>query len=200
LISALPTGRRGRLLALSLLLIALAGAYLLVVAPVVELYAERQAGLEDRRTMLPHLLAAADELPVLRARVAQLRAAVSLRKVTLEGASDAIASADLESRIDTLATSVGATIGSTEALPAEARGDYRRIGLRLALSGSYETLVKLIARIEAATPPLIVDNLQIHGVLRRPGLPQEGGEDSALDAGFDVFGFRRNATPAARKP
>lgn len=187
-------------MALSLVLLALGGAYLLVVAPVADLYAERQARLEDRRALLPHLLAAAQELPALRARVAQLRAAASLRKVTLAGASDAIASADLESRIDALASSAGATIGSTEALPAETRGGYRRIGLRLALSGSYETLIKLIARIEEATPPLIVDNLQIHGVLRRPGLPGGAGEDGALDAGFDVFGFRGGAMPAAQSP
>jgi general secretion pathway protein M len=186
-------------LALSFLLIALGGAYLLVVAPVADLYAGRQAELEDRRVVLPRLLAAAGELASLRDRVAQLRAAASLSKVTLQGASDAIASADLESRIDALAASVGATIGSTEALPAEARGGYRRIGLRLALSGSYETLVELIARIEAARPPLVVDNLQIHGVLRRPGLPQTE-QDAALDAGLDVFGFRRDATPAVQKP
>ena len=187
-------------MASSLALLALGGAYFLVVAPVADLYSERQARLEDRRAVLPRLLAAAAELPSLRARVAQLRAAASLRKVTLEGASDAIASADLESRIDALASSVGATIGSTEALPAEARGAYRRIGLRLALSGSYETLVKLIARIEAATPPLVVDNLQIHGVLRRAGLPQGSTEDAALDAGLDVFGFRSDTAPAAQKP
>jgi general secretion pathway protein M len=187
-------------LASSLALLALGGVYFLVVAPVADFYWERQARLEDRRMVLPRLLAAAAELPSLRARVAQLRAAANLRKVTLEGASDAIASADLESRIDALASSVGATIGSTEALPAEDRGAYRRIGLRLALSGSYETVIKLIARIQAATPPLVVDNLQIHGVLRRPGLPQASGEDAALDAGLDIFGFRANAAPVAQKP
>jgi general secretion pathway protein M len=187
-------------LALSLVLIALGGAYLLLVAPVADLFVERQARLDDRRELLPRFLAAAEELPGLRARVAQLRAAASLRKVTLKGASDAIASADLESRIDALASSVGATIGSTEALPAETHGGYRRIGLRLALSGSYETLIRLVAEIEEATPPLIIDNLQIHGVLRRPGLPSAAGEDAALDAGFDVFGFRDGAVAAANRP
>jgi len=44
---------------LSLLLIALGGAYLVVVAPVLDLYAGRQTALEDRRMVLPRLFAAA---------------------------------------------------------------------------------------------------------------------------------------------
>ena len=61
------------------------------------------------------------------------------RRSPLEGASDAIASANLQSRIEELAASAGATISSTESLPAEVRGGYRRIGLRYVLIGSYET-------------------------------------------------------------
>src|SRR5246127_4100653 len=176
--------------------LALGAAYLLVVAPLIEFYAERAAVLENRRMLLPRLRAAADELPALRARVEQLRAAAGTRKITLDGASDAIAAATLQSRIEELATSVGATIGSTESLPAEARSGYRRIGLRSVMSGPYETLVRLLAKLEAANPPLVIDNLHIHGVLRRPGTPAATG----LDAGLDVFGFRSNETPAAGKP
>ena len=150
--------------------------------------------------LVPRLQAAAAALPELRARVALLRAAARTRKVTLDGASDAIASANLQSRIDGFATSIGATIGSTESLPPETRDGYRRIGLRFALSGPYETVVKLLAKLEAATPPLIVDNLQIHGVLRRPGLPAGGEAEADLDAGFDVYGFRNGGGSAANKP
>jgi general secretion pathway protein M len=186
----MPTGRRGRLLALGLVLITLGGLYFMAVAPLLDLYAGRQQQLEDGRMLLPRLQAAAATLPELRARVAELHEAARTRKVTLDGASDAIASANLQSRIDALAASVGAMIGSTESLPAESSNGYRRIGLRFALSGSYETLVKLLAKLEEATPPLIVDNLQIHGVLRRPGLPADAEADPGLDAGFDVYGFR----------
>lgn len=192
----MPTGRRGRLLALTLLLIALATGYLLMAAPLLDLYAERTAVLENRRMLLPRLQATAAELPSLRARVEQLRTAAGTRKITLEGASDAIAAATLQSRIEELATSVGATIGSTESLPAEARSGYRRIGLRYVLSGPYETLVRLLAKLEAATPPLVIDNLHIHGVLRRPGTPMAAG----LDAGLDVYAFRDGEKPAAAKP
>ncbi len=150
--------------------------------------------------LLPRLQAAAAALPALRARVAELQAAARTRKVSLDGASDAVASANLQSRIEGFAASVGATIGSTESLPAEARDGYRRIGLRFALNGPYETLVNLLAKLEEATPPLVVDNLQVHGVLRRPGLPPAGGADLGLDAGLDVYGFRSNDKSAANEP
>ena len=192
----MPTGRPGRLSALILLLISLAGFYLLAINPLLDFYAQRQAILEQRRMLLPHLKAAAEELPGLRDRASELRAAANNRKVTVEGASDAIASANLQSRIEELASSVGATIGSTESLPAEVRSGYRRIGLRYVLSGPYETLVRLLAVLEAATPPLVIDNLHIHGVLRRPGTPAAAG----LDAGLDVFAFRNNETPVTGKP
>jgi general secretion pathway protein M len=192
----LPTGRRGRLLALSLLLAVLAAAYFVAVAPLLGLYAERGALLEDRRMLLPRLLAAADELPALRARIEQLRAAAGTRKITLEGASDAIAAANLQSRIEELAASVGATIGSTESLPAEARSGFRRIGLRYVLSGSYETLIRFLAKLETAAPPLVIDNLHIHGVLRRPGTPAAAG----LDAGLDVYAYRDGEKPVAANP
>ena len=194
--ASLPTGYQGRLLALLLLLVTLTGVYLLVAVPILDFYAARAAVIENRRMLVPRLKAAADELPGLRARAADLRATAGTHKVTLDGSSDAIASANLQSRIAELATSVGVTIGSTESLPVEVRGGYRRIGLRYTLSGPYETLVKFLARLEAATPPLVIENLHIHGVLRRPGTPAA----SALDAGLDVFGFRDNDKTAEAKP
>jgi general secretion pathway protein M len=183
-------------LALSLMLVALAAIYLLAVAPLIELNAGRATVLENRRMLLPRLQAAADELPELRARVEQLRTTAGSRKFSLEGSSDAIAAAALQSRIEELAASVGATIGSTESLPAEARSGYRRIGLRYVLSGQYDTLVKFLAKLEAATPPLVIDNLHIHGVLRRPGTPAVSG----LDAGLDVYGYRDGEKSVAAKP
>jgi general secretion pathway protein M len=179
-----------------LVLVLLAGVYVLAVAPLLDFYAERAAVLENRRMLLPRLRAAAEELPELQMRVEQLRTAAGTRKVTLEGPSDAIAAANLQSRIEELAASVGATIGSTESLPAEARSGFRRVGLRYVLSGPYETLVKFLAKLEAATPPLVIDNLHIHGVLRRPGTPAAAG----LDAGLDVYGYRDREKAAAAKP
>jgi general secretion pathway protein M len=179
---------------LLLLLVALAALYLLVVAPVLELYRGRAAVLEERLMLASRLSAVAAELPALRARLAALSAAARTRKITLDGASDAIASANLESRIDALAAAVGTTVGSTESLPAKALGPYRRIGLRVVLSGSYETLVRLLAALDRTSPPLVVDDLEIHGMFLPRGAPQ----NSALNISLNLYGFRNSAT--ARTP
>lgn len=189
----MPTGRRGQALALALALAVLAALYLSVAAPLLGVYAQRRQEIAERRLLLPRLQAAAAELPALRADIARLRAGQKARGLTLAGATDAIASATLESRIDGFARAVGATIGSTEILPAQPRGPYRRIGLRLVLTGSYETLVNLLARIETARPPLVMDNLQLHGALGRPGAQNA----ATIDAGLDVYGFRMATTRAA---
>jgi len=183
------------LLALTILCLVLGGVYLLLVSPIFDLYSQREATLADRRMLAPRLSAAAAELPELRARLAELQAAATTRNITLEGASDAIAAANLQSRIEELAKSAGVTISSTEGLAAENRGGHRRIGLRLAISGDYDGIIKLLAAIETAAPPLVLSNLQFHGVLR----PTAQAQRSRLDAGFEVYGFRRADRPVTEK-
>ena len=133
---------------------------------------------------------------MLRARAVEIRAAGDSSKVTLDGASDAIASATLQGSIEEFASAAGVKIGSTESLPAEARGPYRRLGLRLVLTGSYDSLATLLARLEAATPPLIVDNVQFHSFQRRPGAPPAA---ASLDASFEIYGFRADGKSADAK-
>lgn len=191
----MPTGRPARLLALSLLIVMLAVLYLLLVAPVLGLYRERAALLEQRLMLAPRLNGAAAEVPALRARLTASSARSRARKITLDGASDAIASANLESRIDALASEVGATVGSTESLPAKVVGSYRRIGLRVVLSGSYETLVGLLTALADTTPPLVVDDLEIHGMI----LPLSRRSNSTLNVSLNIYGLRGSQSSRAVK-
>jgi len=173
----------------------LATAYLLVIAPVLDLYAQRKAMIADEEMLLPRFSVAAEQLPALRAAVAEAKAVASTRKIALEGASDAIAAANLQSHLEELAAAAGVEIGSSEGRAPENRGAYRRIGLRLAVSGEYESVVKLLSAIETAAPPLIIANLQLHGALR----PRAEPSTASIDAAFEVFGFRRIDTSVAAK-
>jgi general secretion pathway protein M len=186
----LPTGRTGRLLAVGILVIAVVAGCLFVVAPLLDFYNQREAAIADHRMLLPRLRTAAQQLPELRANLAELQKVASTRKITLEGNSDAIASANLQSRIEELAASAGVTIGRSEAVSAETRSPYRRIGLRVAVSGEYDGILKLVGAIETAAPPLVVANLQIHGTLRPVNPIAAPQIPTRLDAVFEVYGFR----------
>jgi general secretion pathway protein M len=180
-------------MAMILVLVAVGAVYFLVAAPLFDLYAGRQAILEQRRMLALRLAAIASELPALRARVAELRAEPSTSLAGFEGDSDAIASANLQSRVEELASSVGAAIGSSENLPAEPRGAYRRIGIRVRLNDNYPTVVKLLGALETATPPLVTSDLHIRGTISRV----YDSESLRLDTVFDVYGFRNGDQPPA---
>jgi general secretion pathway protein M len=192
----LPTGAPGRALALSVLGALVGLLYLAIVSPLIDLYRSGETTLAERQLLVPRVERLAAEVPTLRARLAELRATGTMSDVGLDGASDALASANLQSRIEQLATPNGVTITSTEAIPAEDRGPYRRIGLRLTVSGKYEAIVKLLAAIEEAHPPLVIGNLQIHGLFRAT----EVRANHALDTRFEVYGLRiGGATSAPRQ-
>jgi general secretion pathway protein M len=174
-----------------LLCLLLAAGYVLIVAPVLDFYHQREGTLADKRMLAQRLNAVAAELPGLRFQLAGLQAVASTRKIVLDGTSDAIASANLQSRLEELAAATGVAIVSTEAVAAENRGVYRRIGLRLAVGGEYAAIVKLLGAVDGATPPLILSNLQIHAVVR----PRGDSPDARLDAGFEVYGFRNIEAP-----
>jgi general secretion pathway protein M len=192
----LPTGMRGRALALSILCVLIALIYAAIIAPLVDLYRSGEATLADRELLVPKLEQLAAEVPVLRARLAALQAAGAGNEVVLDGATDALAAASLQSRLEQLALANGVTITSTEAVLTEDRGPYRRIGLRLAVNGKYEAIVKLLAAVEEAAPPMVLGNLQMRGLFRtieaRAGYP--------LETRFEVYGLRLGETkPSASR-
>ncbi len=192
--AVLPTGPRGRLLAMGLLLVALATIYALAVVPLLDFYSERAAAAESKRAFLAKLTIVAGELPALRQRVAEIRRAADSKKLSLPGTSDAVASAALQGHIEELAAG-GVTIGSTESLPAKTQATFHRIGLQLVLSSPYEGLVKFLGKLETTTPPLVVDNLQVHSFQRRQG----AAPVPTLDASLEVYGFRADQPTDAAK-
>jgi len=194
-VTSLPTGIPGRVLALAILGAAIGLAYLGIISPLWSMYRQGDATLSDRRLLMPRVELLAQEVPTLRARRAELKAAGTARGVTLDGASDALASANLQSSLGQLAAANGVTIASTEAIAAEDRGAYRRIGLRLVVNGRYASIVKLLGAIEEAKPPLVLGNLQVHGLLR--GV--EVRTDYPLDTRFEVCGLRANETAVLAK-
>lgn len=179
----LPEGVRGRILAAALLLTVLAAAWAGIVAPATAWYAERADSLDQQSTLARRMAQIAAGLPDLRRRVDSPAAAAPTG--LLEGASDAVAGAGLQQHLQQIATTAGATLNSTEVIPGEQVGAYRRIAVRLSLSATWPVIVQLVDAIVAGTPRLLIDDLQIQSA--RIGA---GPGDPPLNVGMLVFGFR----------
>ncbi len=181
----LPTGRAGRMLALGITLIVVLAAWFAVAAPLLDWHAERAELLDQRRALARRMAEVAATLPQLRQSEAAGGAKGPAPATLLEGASDAVAAASLQERVQEMAGRAGAALTSAETLPATQAGAYRRIGLHVTLSASWTVLVKLLQSIEEASPRMLVDDVQLHGARMVAAPP-----DPPLEAGFTVLAFR----------
>jgi general secretion pathway protein M len=182
-VSQLPTGRNGRLLAAGLLVVVLGLCWALIAGPLIGWYGEREQALEQRVSYADRMAAIAADLPLARREAASAREQAPPPNTILAGNSDPIAGASLESAIDSLAHDAGATLISTEALPAVQDGGFRRIGLHVTARASWTRLTQMLAAIERAEPRMSIGNLDIQaGPL--------GGPEQLLDMSFAVSAFR----------
>ena len=186
---ALPEGPRGRLLALAITVVLLVSLWLGCIQPLFDMYFARADELDHRRVLLQHMAAVAATLPDLQQ---QPTSELPSRFVLLEGGSDAIAGATLQSTVQGLANRAGISLNSVETLPAEQRGSYRRIGLRLSLSAPWPALIELLRLIEQEPTSMLTDDMQ----LRAPPL-QIRSAAASVNASFTVFSFR--SAPSEKK-
>jgi len=184
----LPTGRRGQALAVAILLLVLALAGFGAVAPAVGWYQDRQERLGGRRMVAARMAALAVTAPALQRAVEAAGVEGPARRATFDASSDAVAGAALQQRVQDLVTQAGATMASAEALQSEAAGPFRRIGVRVTVSGTWPVLVSLLAAIDQAAPRMLVGDLQM-----QPTQAITTGVAKPLDATFTVSAFHEAA-------
>ena len=165
----LPTGARGQALAVALLLLTLALLWFGGVSHLVDWYQQRAALIDERGALAAGLEQRAAMLPQLRARAAAV--APQTEPPTLTGGSDAVAAANLQETLQTMATAAHLTIGSAEILPASDDGAYRRIEVRLSITSDYPDMIALLNAIATSDTPLVVTGLDLTGPPR--GQPTE---------------------------
>lgn len=165
--------------------ITLAGVALLwfaAVAPLLDWQQDQTERLSRQRMIVARLDRIAATLPALQRQAAALPAKPSA--APLDGATDALAAAALQEKLDDLADDAGVHFASTEALPAEPSGrEYRAVKLRVTLSAQWDAIVTLLHAAAASSTPLIVEDLTLRGAGR--------GTAGPLDATFTVTGLRR---------
>lgn len=182
--TSLPTGARGRALALALLAVLAGVLWLVIAVPLLDWHAQRTEALDRKLAIASRMEAVADALPRLRREAAGAASDPGPRAL-LEGASDSLAAAALQSQLDALAGKSGVALSSAEVLPVEAAGAYRRVSLRLTGAGPWPALVGLLQAIDEASPRMVVDDLQL-----QPAPSIAAGAAQPLAATFTVIAFR----------
>ena len=195
LVAGLPTGRRGRALAAALLVLVLLILWQGIVAPLVGFYYDRADELAIRQARAASMARLADQVPALKQRAEIATRSGPAPTLVLEGSSDAVAAATLQNRIQDMAGTAGTALVSVENLPVETvGGTYHRIGLKISLNAHWPALIALLKSVEQATPPMLIDDVQIHGS-PLPSLNKTRG----LDANFTIYALRAGSA-GDRKP
>jgi hypothetical protein len=193
MVTTLPTGRRGKLLASGLALIFLATLWLAIAAPLIAWYDARMDMLRQREAVARHMVSVAEMLPVLQHQLLADAAKLPSSDKLLAGASDPIAGAALQGLVQDFASEAGATLTSAEILPGQPVGSYRRIGLRVSIGGAqWPVLVQLLRSIAQSTPRMLVDDLQLRA--SPVNVPQQatgrGGGAPPVGASFTILALR----------
>lgn len=150
-----------RILAVLLLALVLAGIHQLVEGVLVakyQFYATQIQQLQDRLYKLNGMLATR---PDLEARLRQLKQDESVQVYFLQQASPTLAATELQQRVKNAVESHGGTLTSTQILPVAEESGFTKVAIRVMLNGDTEGLQKILYDLEAQTPLLFIDNLQI---------------------------------------
>jgi hypothetical protein len=181
----LPHGPKGQAMALGLTLFVALIAWLGVLAPALDWYADRQDTLRRERAMASRMAALIETLPALRDAASEARESGRQPGALLAGATDALAAAVLQQKLDGLASAAGVRIGREEILPAQAEGEFRAISVRVTLTAPWRAVVALFRSMATAEVPMAADEMQLRG-------PPANSNDPELpvDAAFTVTAFR----------
>lgn len=185
----LPTGRRGQALAVGVTVLAAVLLWLGAVSPLLDWYGDRAETLRQRQVLTARMASVAASEASLRQQIQA--STTEPRSAVLEGATEAIAAATLQQRVQEMADRAGVRLSSTEALPAEQAGAYRRIRLHVAVTGPWAQLVNLFSAIAVATPRMLVDDLSLGASAT---LTTEAVKP--LDAAFTVIALYPGKAPA----
>ena len=132
-------------------------------------------------------------IPRLRAELERERNNEEVKAYYFDAPTEALAGAQLQSTVQGMVQNAGAKLINSQFLPAEAKEQPPRVGLRAQIQGDTNALLDILYDIEQARPFLFVDQLSVRSTTRRdrrrnrqdpqPQVQQE------LTIRLDVFGY-----------
>ncbi|MGA2129856.1 MAG: type II secretion system protein GspM [Xanthobacteraceae bacterium] len=155
----------------------------LVVWPILDLLAERDAAIVEQRGALARLQGVIAE----EARIATIARETDAQvQDFLSGTNEGVIIADLQTRLKSIAEGSGARLRSVQALPPVSREQTRYVGSRLEISGPIGAIHRAVHAVESARPWLFVS---AGSIKPSPAASHAGAAtEPVIDAQLDIFG------------
>lgn len=181
-----------RLSAVALLLGLLLLGYAAAVAPLVAGYRQSERALVEAQDLLTGYRSVAARRGSLEAQLAALAARQTDSGLYLAGATDALAAAALQDRVKDAIEGSGGNLRSIQILPAKDEEGFRRVGVRVQLTATIADLLHILHGLEAGTPFLFVDALEVNNRrARRRSRDDAETMDPVLLVRLDVAGYQQ---------
>ena len=166
-----PVDWRQRLTALILLLLLGSSiVYFLVNQGLVARYNFYQDRLIQQQNRLEQLKRIADSREPIQQLIMSINQDRNAVVQYLPQATPSVAGAELQQRVKAVVEAAGGTLRSTQALPPVDEGSMTKVTVSMNLIGDTEVLQKILHELEAQTPVLLVDNLDVTARENRPRL------------------------------
>jgi general secretion pathway protein M len=184
----------GRLLAVTLLFLALWVLWQVAVGPVVASYRTTAEEITNARALLERYRGLAALRPRLVEQLGQQREEADESTSFLAGATDALAAAAMQDHARTIIDAADGELRSTQILPAKPADEtlgIQRAGLRLQFTTAIDGLQRILYDLETAEPYLFVDEIAIREQRTRRRRRDEPETAPTLDVTLQLYGFVR---------
>ena len=182
---------RSRALALGILGIVLGTAWLGVTRPLLRAYAAQQREIVRTAELIDDFSRIVAERPALEQRRQALTDAEAAQRLTLAAESDGVAAAGLQRLIKAAVEKAGGSLQSTQVKAARPDGGFRRVGLRVQMTGTVEALRQTLLILEASQPLIYGEGLELRARQQQRSNGKTVVEDRTLEIRLDVYGLAR---------
>jgi general secretion pathway protein M len=157
-------------------------------------YRYYQDYLEQKQAQLVRMERMTASRELIQQQITKIKQDQSVVSQYLPHTAPALAAAELQQRIRAVVEAAGGTLRSTQALPPVEEGSAVKVAVSVTLTGDTGHLHKILYDLEAQTPLLFVDNLEITARENRQRLA--GGRIAGytrvqLSVQFEVWGYLR---------
>jgi general secretion pathway protein M len=193
--SAIPISdpRRGRQLAVTLLVLAIVGVVSLLALPTWYLYKRYDRELADRRDKVERFSRLAATRPDVARQLEAMRGKET-RKFFLRSGAAALSAAEAQEYVRGMVESAGGRLITMQALPAKEDGRYRQVSAQVQLAANIQALRKILHAVESHVPMLFIENLTVKTQVPGNFKPAPGAEPEMFVT-FDMHGYSLTGNP-----